>query len=165
LPHKDFSIPARPFDSIFDSKAKALVGMTDDEVAYVEAKGWKASVVPELSIIHHFANFCGSNAGALRSAMPNPRLFLFRPTPPPACLNHFKSIQRTDRMAVHTYSSQPSDQLGARRLSSEAYAKTGCGTSPLKCSGGDPAAYAEWIPCGTQFPSMMPTIDRSPTIM
>jgi hypothetical protein len=26
LPHKDFSIPARPFDSIFDSKAKALVG-------------------------------------------------------------------------------------------------------------------------------------------
>jgi DNA-binding transcriptional LysR family regulator len=66
LPHKDFSIPARPFDSIFDSKAKALVGMTDDEAAYIEAKGWKASVVPELSIIHHFANFCGSNAGALR---------------------------------------------------------------------------------------------------
>jgi hypothetical protein len=32
LPHKDFSIPARPFDSIFDSKA--LVGMTNDEVAY-----------------------------------------------------------------------------------------------------------------------------------
>ena len=30
--------------------------MTDDE-AYIEAKGWKASVVPELSIIHHFANF------------------------------------------------------------------------------------------------------------
>jgi hypothetical protein len=52
LPHKDFSIPARPFDSIFDSKAKALVGMTDDKVAYIEAKGWKASVVPELSIIH-----------------------------------------------------------------------------------------------------------------
>lgn len=50
LPHKDFSIPARPFDSIFDSKAKALVGMTDDEVAYIEAKGWKASFVPELSI-------------------------------------------------------------------------------------------------------------------
>ena len=71
LPHKDFSIPARPFDSIFDSKAKALVGMTDDEVAYIEAKSWKASVVPELSIIHHFANFCGSNAGALRSAMPD----------------------------------------------------------------------------------------------
>jgi hypothetical protein len=45
--------------------------MTDDEVAYIEAKGWKASVVPELSIIHHFANFCGSNAGALRSAMPD----------------------------------------------------------------------------------------------
>jgi hypothetical protein len=43
LPHKDFSIPARPFDSIFDSKAKTLVGMTDDEVAYIEAKGWKAS--------------------------------------------------------------------------------------------------------------------------
>jgi hypothetical protein len=41
LPHKDFSIPARPFDSIFDSKAKALVGMTDDEAAYIEAKGWK----------------------------------------------------------------------------------------------------------------------------
>ena len=38
--------------------------MTGDEVAYIEAKGWKASVVPELSIIHHFANFCGSNAGA-----------------------------------------------------------------------------------------------------
>jgi len=53
---KDFSVPARPFDSTFDSKAKALVGMTDDE-AYIEAKGWKASVVPELSIIHHFANF------------------------------------------------------------------------------------------------------------
>jgi len=52
LPHKDFSIPTRRFDSIFDSKAKALVGMTDDEVAYIEAKGWKASVVPELSIIH-----------------------------------------------------------------------------------------------------------------
>jgi hypothetical protein len=34
LPHKDFSIPARPFDSI-DSKAKALVGMTDDEVVCV----------------------------------------------------------------------------------------------------------------------------------
>jgi hypothetical protein len=50
LPHKDFSIPARPLDSIFDSKAKALVGMTDDEAAYIEAKGWKASVVPELSI-------------------------------------------------------------------------------------------------------------------
>ena len=29
LLYKDFSIPARPFDSIFDSKAKALVGMTD----------------------------------------------------------------------------------------------------------------------------------------
>jgi hypothetical protein len=28
LPHKDFSIPARPFDSIFDST---------DEVAYIEA--------------------------------------------------------------------------------------------------------------------------------
>jgi len=43
--------------------------MTDDEAAYIEAKGWKASVVPEPSIIHHFANFCGSNAGALRSAI------------------------------------------------------------------------------------------------
>ena len=43
LLHKDFSISARPFDSIFDSKAKALVGMTDDVVAYIEAKGWKAS--------------------------------------------------------------------------------------------------------------------------
>ena len=51
LPHKDFPIPARPFDSIFDAKAKALVGMTD-EVAGIEAKGWKASVVPEPSIIH-----------------------------------------------------------------------------------------------------------------
>jgi hypothetical protein len=39
LPHKDFSIPARPFDSIFDSKARPLVGMTGDEVAYIEAKG------------------------------------------------------------------------------------------------------------------------------
>jgi hypothetical protein len=38
LLHKDFSIPARPLDSIFDSKAKALVGMTDDEVAYIEAQ-------------------------------------------------------------------------------------------------------------------------------
>ena len=45
--------------------------MTDGEVAYIEAKGWKASVVRELSIIHHFANFCGSNAEALRSAMPD----------------------------------------------------------------------------------------------
>ena len=45
--------------------------MTDDEVAYIEVKGWKASFVPELSIIHHFANFCGSNACALRSAMPD----------------------------------------------------------------------------------------------
>jgi hypothetical protein len=52
LLHKDFSIPAHPFDSIFDSKAKPRVGMTDDEVAYIEAKGWKASVVPELSIIN-----------------------------------------------------------------------------------------------------------------
>jgi hypothetical protein len=43
LLYKDFSIPARPFDSIFDSKAKALVGMTDDEVAYIEAKGWTGS--------------------------------------------------------------------------------------------------------------------------
>jgi len=34
LPDKGFSVPARPFDSIFDSKAKALVGMTDDEAAY-----------------------------------------------------------------------------------------------------------------------------------
>ena len=41
LLYKDFSIPARPFDSIFDSKA--LVGMTDDEVAYIEAKGWTGS--------------------------------------------------------------------------------------------------------------------------
>jgi hypothetical protein len=49
LAHKDFSIPARPFDSIFDSKAKALIGMTDDKVAYIEAKGWKASVVPQRS--------------------------------------------------------------------------------------------------------------------
>jgi hypothetical protein len=71
LPRKDFSIRTRPFDSIFDPKAKALVGMTEDEVAYIEAKGWKASVVLELSINHHFANFCGSNAGALRSAMPD----------------------------------------------------------------------------------------------
>jgi hypothetical protein len=53
------------------SKAKALVEITDDEVAYIEAEGWKASFVPELSIIHHFANFCGSNAGALTSAMPD----------------------------------------------------------------------------------------------
>jgi hypothetical protein len=71
LPHKDFSIPARPFDSIFDSKAKALVGMTDDEAACIEAKGWEASVVPDRASIHHFASFCGSNAGALRSAMPD----------------------------------------------------------------------------------------------
>jgi hypothetical protein len=33
LPHKDFSILARPFDSIFDSRARALFGMTDDEAA------------------------------------------------------------------------------------------------------------------------------------
>jgi hypothetical protein len=51
LPHKDFSIPARPFDSIFDSKAKALVGMTYDEAANIGAKGWKARIVRELSII------------------------------------------------------------------------------------------------------------------
>jgi hypothetical protein len=50
LPHKDFSIPGRTFDSIFDSKAKALVAMTDDKAAYIEANGWKASVVPEPSI-------------------------------------------------------------------------------------------------------------------
>ena len=50
LSHEDFFIPIRPFDSIFDS---------EDEVAYIEAKGWKASVVVELSIIDHFANFCG----------------------------------------------------------------------------------------------------------
>jgi hypothetical protein len=43
-PHKDFSISARPLDSIFDSKAKALVGMTDDEAAYIEAKGWPKNV-------------------------------------------------------------------------------------------------------------------------
>ena len=49
MTQKVFSIPAGPFDSIFDSKARALVGMTDDEVAYIEAKGWKASVVHELS--------------------------------------------------------------------------------------------------------------------
>jgi hypothetical protein len=36
--------------------------MTDDEAAYIEAKGWKASVVPEPSIIHHFANFCASSS-------------------------------------------------------------------------------------------------------
>lgn len=45
--------------------------MTDDEAAYIEAKGSKASVVPELSIIQCLACFCGSNAGALRSAMPD----------------------------------------------------------------------------------------------
>ena len=68
----DFSIPDCPFNSIFNSKKqKALVGMTDDEVAYIEAKGWKASVVPELSIIHHVANFCGSNAGAFNSSLPD----------------------------------------------------------------------------------------------
>jgi hypothetical protein len=41
LPHKAFSIPVRPFDSIFDSKAQALVGMTDDEAAYIEARAGK----------------------------------------------------------------------------------------------------------------------------
>lgn len=43
--------------------------MTDDEVAYIEAKGWKASVVPELSIIHRFASFCVSNTGALTAGL------------------------------------------------------------------------------------------------
>lgn len=52
---------------------------------------------------------------------PDPGLLLLRPTPPSARLHHFKSIQRTDRMAVHTYSSQPSGQPAARRRSSEAY--------------------------------------------
>lgn len=50
------------------------------------------------------------------------RAFLLRPAAPPACINHFKSIQSTDRLAVHTYSSQPSAQPAARRLPSEAYA-------------------------------------------
>src|SRR6516164_5497027 len=50
----------------------------------------------------------------------NPRLFLLRPTPPSTRLHHFQSIQRTDRMAVHTYSSQPSGRppqgVAPRRL-------------------------------------------------
>ena len=37
------------------------------------------------------------------------------------CIDHFKPIQRTDRMAVHTYRSQPSGQPAAKRLPSEAY--------------------------------------------
>ncbi|MGY4281028.1 hypothetical protein ACVWXO_000248 [Bradyrhizobium sp. LM2.7] len=51
----------------------------------------------------------------------NPRLLFLRPTPSPARVHHFQSIQRTDRMAVHTISSQPSGQPVARRPSSEAY--------------------------------------------
>jgi hypothetical protein len=41
--------PFRPARLIPSLIPKALVGMTDDEVAYIEAKGWKASAVPELS--------------------------------------------------------------------------------------------------------------------
>ncbi len=37
------------------------------------------------------------------------------------CIDHFKPTQRTDRMAVHTYSSRPSGQPAAKRLPSEAY--------------------------------------------
>ncbi|WFU75225.1 hypothetical protein [Bradyrhizobium sp. CB2312] len=45
---------------------KALVGMTDDEArAYIKAKGWTASIVPDRpSIEHHYHNFGGFNAGS-----------------------------------------------------------------------------------------------------
>ena len=42
-----------------------MVGCPDDRVrAYVKEQGWKASVVAEPSIKHHFADFGGSNAGS-----------------------------------------------------------------------------------------------------
>jgi hypothetical protein len=45
--------------------------MTDDEAAYLEARAGKRVSFPSRASIHHFANFCGSNAGALTSAMPD----------------------------------------------------------------------------------------------
>jgi hypothetical protein len=51
LPHKNFSIPARRFDSIFDSEAKAS-SKWPARRRPTQANGWKASVVPDPSIIH-----------------------------------------------------------------------------------------------------------------
>jgi hypothetical protein len=48
---------------------KALVGMTDAEAReHIKAKGWRASVVPDQpSIVHHFADFGGGNAGSFEA--------------------------------------------------------------------------------------------------
>ena len=64
LPHKDFSIPACRFDSILDSKATALVEMTRRRGGLHRGQGLESERRSRPSIIHHFANFCGSNAGS-----------------------------------------------------------------------------------------------------
>ncbi len=57
----------------------------------------------------HIARSRRNEARLGQALQNNRRLLLLRPTPPPACLHHLEAIRRTDRMAVHTYSSQPSN--------------------------------------------------------
>ena len=55
-----------------------MVGWPDDRVrAYVKEQDWKASVVPEPSITHHFADFGGSNAGSFEVRHPGGRKFFY----------------------------------------------------------------------------------------
>ena len=58
---------------------KALVGMTDDEVRdYIKAKGWKASVIPDLPSLHdHFADFGGWHAGSFEVRHVGGRKFFY----------------------------------------------------------------------------------------
>ncbi|MGX1352238.1 hypothetical protein AB7M49_005847 [Bradyrhizobium elkanii] len=64
---------------------------------------------------------CDATSGSPRGC--NTPRCVSRPASRTSTIDHFKSIQRTDRVAVHTYSSQPSAQPAARRLPSEAYEK------------------------------------------
>ncbi|MCP3475086.1 hypothetical protein NLM33_32710 [Bradyrhizobium sp. CCGUVB1N3] len=58
---------------------KALVGMTDDEArAYIKAKGWTASVIPnQPRIHHHFADFGGWHAGSFEVRHVGGRKFFY----------------------------------------------------------------------------------------
>ncbi len=62
--------PARLIPSLIP-KQKPSSKMTDDEAAYIEAKGWKASVVPSRASSITSRTSVDQTPEALRSAMPD----------------------------------------------------------------------------------------------
>lgn len=58
--------------------SKRFIGLTEDQARDVIAHfGWKASVIPEPGIDHHFQEFGGSNSGSFEVRWPGGRKFFY----------------------------------------------------------------------------------------